>query len=151
MTEETVTQETSIRPSQRPTSQLVAPRRVSNAAGDAVLVATRDRGSLQVLATRLIGRVTVEPIASMNQLLARLRDPRGVIGMVVVDACAPSIDLGILARELDERRSVRAVVVWGSTDQLRSSLSESAATREWIHLSSDTTPQEIATIISSMV
>lgn len=144
-------------PSERPTLEIVTdgatrtttrPAERTEAVGalPTVLVCTADPGALQRLSLRLFGRATVHVVREVRTLKRQARVSERCA--VVLDCAAPEID------PLDAASALRAVgtppvVVWGAAPATKAELSAFADSARWVHVGIDTTPEELAELISS--
>ena len=122
--------------SERPTEPLPA-------TGREVWAATWDVGGLRRLSLRLHGRAHVVPVDDIRSLALANSSI-----IVLLDACAPGVDVIEAVPLLHGTQAM--VVVWGASPQLREELAEEASTRSWMHVPHDTTPQELAEVLSSL-
>ena len=126
-----------LRDSDRPTDLLPAPE-------PEVWAATWDTGGIRRLSFRLQGRAKVVPLRDLSSL--PLASPATV---VLLDACAPGIDLLEAAPLLVGTRAT--VVVWGASASLRELIRREPGTRNWLHVPQDTTPRELAEVLGSLL
>ena len=113
-----------------------------------VVASSCDPGGLQRLTLRLYGRARVVPVRTTLQLKREARIHPDCV--VVLDAAAPELDPQLAARALG-LIAPRAVLVWGATAETRTRLAEQPVTSAWIHVGLETTPRELAELISSML
>ena len=116
---------------------------VSEPRGREVWAATWDLGGLRQLSLRLHGRAKVVPVQDW-----RVLSKADGMTIVLLDACAREIDLMRAASALEDTGAM--VVVWGGDATLRMELARDPSTRRWMHIPADTTPIELAEMLSSM-
>lgn len=124
-------------PMERPTVPVAEPP------GREVWAATWDLGGLRQLSLRLHGRAKVVPVQDWRALSRATKST-----IVLLDACAREIDLMRAASALEGTGAM--VVVWGGDSSLRMELARDPSTRRWMHVPTDTTPVELAEMLSSM-
>lgn len=108
-----------------------------------VWAATWDVGGLKQLSLRLHGRAKVIPVQDWR-VLARA----GRSTIVLLDACAREVDLLRAAEALEGSKAT--IVVWGANREIRAELARAVGTRHWMHIPLDTTPTQLAEMLSSM-
>lgn len=116
-----------------------------------IIVSTPDRGSLQRLAMRLLGRARVTSLGNAERIgeLVRRHGPDHTI--LVLDGCLPSFDLSSIVRELKRFSSAPTIVLWGGGADLRRALRKALGPARIAQAPFDATDRDVGDLIGSLL